>query len=156
MRGMIFDLDDTLVDTSALRAFREAKEWKKAVLQVEKTRLFDGMMEMLNECKAKNIAVGIVTSSVSFYADRILRHHSISPMCLVAYHDAPPKPRPDGILLALKRMSLCAEDVVAVGDSRGDCAAYRAAGVVAIGAGWSQTLESDVWDAVYMSPSELV
>ncbi|MCL7382291.1 HAD family hydrolase [Streptomyces sp. 35G-GA-8] len=50
--------------------------------------------------------------------------------------DAPPKPTPDGLTAALKRVHVEPEYVLFVGDSPGDMTAARAAGVLALGAVW--------------------
>ena len=47
-----------------------------------------------------------------------------------------PKPNPEMIHLAIERLAVPAGQVVFVGDSPGDMIAARAAGVLAVAAGW--------------------
>jgi len=55
---------------------------------------------------------------------------------VVTRQDAPPKPAPDGLHLALSRLDVPPEHAVFVGDSPTDMTTARAAGVVALGAVW--------------------
>ena len=47
-----------------------------------------------------------------------------------------PKPNPESILLAVERLAVAPHEVVFVGDSPADMVAARAAGTVAVAAGW--------------------
>lgn len=154
--GVILDLDDTLVDTSALAAFRQSRRWKDAVGAVHLTRKFQGVDAFVGRLAAQCVPWAVVTTSVSFYADRVLGHHGLTPHTRIAYHDARPKPSPDGVVLALRRLGCEAGAAVGVGDSALDLAAYRAAGIKAIGAGWSAALADGNWDAVAASPEEVL
>lgn len=155
-RGILFDLDDTLVDTSALRELRTKRLWKDAVRRLDETEMFAGVADMLGTCSNGGIPWAVITTSVSHYAGRVLTHHALVPTTLVAYHDARPKPHPAGVLLALQRLGLGPKDVVGVGDSETDLLAYRAAGVVAIGAGWSPALAKCEWDELMKKPGDLL
>ncbi|MFJ2249137.1 MULTISPECIES: HAD family hydrolase [unclassified Streptomyces] len=55
---------------------------------------------------------------------------------VVTRQDAPPKPAPDGLHLALSRLNTKPERAVFVGDSPTDMTAARAGGVLALGAVW--------------------
>ncbi|MFF0155991.1 HAD family hydrolase [Streptomyces sp. NPDC005263] len=55
---------------------------------------------------------------------------------VITRQDAPPKPAPDGLYLALNRLNIEPERAVFVGDSPTDMTAARAAGVLALGAVW--------------------
>lgn len=156
LKGVVFDLDDTLVDTALLRALREARRWKEAVARLHETRLFDGIDELMRELGVRELPWAIVTTSVSYYANKVITHHGLEGGVCVAYHDAAPKPSPAPIALALKRMSLRREEVVGVGDAETDLRAYQAAGVRAVGAGWSPVLHSGSWDTVATKPIDLL
>ncbi|MEV5944586.1 HAD-IA family hydrolase [Streptomyces sp. NPDC051994] len=54
---------------------------------------------------------------------------------VVCRDDAPPKPAPDGILLALHKLTVAPENAVFLGDTEADIRAGLAAGVTALGAG---------------------
>lgn len=155
-RGIIFDLDDTLVDSALLRHLREARLWKEAVARVGETRLFDGVQETLQQLSDTGLPWVIVTTSVSFYANTLLDCHGIAGLTCIAFHDAKPKPSPEPVELALERMKLTAADVIGVGDAETDLRAYHGAGITAVGAGWSPVMQDGHWDAIANSPTDLL
>ncbi|WP_221354408.1 HAD-IA family hydrolase [Streptomyces sp. REN17] len=63
---------------------------------------------------------------------------------VVTRQDAPPKPAPDGLHLALNQLSVGPQHAVLVGDSPADMTGARAAGVLALGAGCVAVAEADV------------
>lgn len=155
-RGVLFDLDDTLVDTSALRALRSARKWKDAVCRLGETAPFPGVPELLAELLARTIPCAVITTSVSYYASHVLKHHNLSPVTVIAWHDATPKPDPAGVRLALSRIGVQPGEAIGVGDADTDLLAYRRAGVVAIGAGWSPAITRCEWDELLRTPQDLL
>ncbi|MXY18352.1 MAG: HAD family hydrolase [Acidobacteria bacterium] len=156
-RGIVFDLDDTLVDTRATREYRDRREWRKAVAAIDRTRIFDGITELLAALARREVPWAIVTTSVSYYAEAVLEHYGLHPRRLVAYHDArPPKPHPRGVLLALEALDLPASEVVGVGNAVTDQVAYRRAVVLALAAWWSPDLEGGDWDGELADPAGLL
>lgn len=84
-----------------------------------------------------------------------MRHHSLPYDTLIAYHDAPIKPLPASVLLALDRLGIEKCAAIGVGDNENDCLAYHAAGISALGAGWSPYLKDAEWDATVPKPDFL-
>lgn len=154
--GILFDLDDTLVDTARLKDLRTAKRWREAVQRVAETAPFPGIPELIDALVAGCVPWAVITTSVSFYSSAVLRHHRFFPATLVSYHDAPAKPQPAGVVLAMSRLALGPNDVIGIGDSSTDLLAYRAAGVRAFGAGWSPVLAEDQWDGLLPTPADLL
>jgi len=105
-----------------------------------------------------NISVGIVTTSVSFYAEAVLRYHNIAYHTLVAYHDVSRrKPAPDPYLKAAHNLGLASESIIGVGDTIEDALSLKAAKMTAIGAGWSRSFQQhDSWDHIASHPSQLI
>lgn len=155
-KGVVFDLDDTLVDTSAIRPLRNARRWKEAVRWLHETRLFVGIDAPIRGLSERGISRAVVPTAVSFYADQVIARHRLGPVPLVAYHDATPKPSPAPVVLALQRSSLQPSEVIGVGDAETDLIAYRAAGVRAVGAGWSPILHARPWDVVVARPLDVL
>lgn len=154
--AVVFDLDDTLVDTTAVRPFRERRQWKKAVEAVSQTRVFDGVMDLLRLLGRHEIPWAVVTTSVSYYAHAVIGHYGLQPRRVVAFHDAlPTKPNPKGVLLAVDSPGLPTSEVLGVGNSAADQVAYREAGVLSLAALWSPALEPDGWDGELRDPSDL-
>jgi HAD superfamily hydrolase (TIGR01509 family) len=148
----VLDLDETLVDTSELRSLRAQRKWNQAVQRVSTTRLYPGMAELLEQLNNLAIPWCVVTTSVSFYANAVLAHHGLVPGARVAYHDARPKPHPEGVLRALSQLQAEPHNAIGIGDAATDCGAYSAAGIRAIGAGWSASLEDAPWDQILAEP----
>ena len=158
--AVVFDLDDTLVDTSELLGLRETKKWKECVRQLSKSQIFPGILDTINALRERGIFIGIVTTSVSYYAENILRYHSIPYDTLVAYHDCPKhkqKPDPAPINLCLDRLDSTPDGAFGIGDSASDSQAYRNSGIPAWGAGWSSRLVKDAsWDQIIETPELIV
>ncbi len=154
--GILLDLDGTLVDTNELDALRHKKDWRGCVAGLNKTVVYDGISDLLQRASEKGVCIGIVTTSVSYYAQAVLRHHNLKYDVLVAYHDAKPKPAPDPYLLAIKKLSLTTNTVIGIGDTTEDALSLNAAKIIAIGAGWSSVLQKNAsWDKIAAHPSEI-
>jgi HAD superfamily hydrolase (TIGR01549 family) len=140
-----------------LLALRKARQWKTCVQRLSETKLYGGIREMLEEVRSLGVPIGIVTTSVSFYAEKVLARHRIPYDRLIAYHDCkPPKPHPAPIRMCLGQLSAVAEDSLGIGDSLTDAQAYRTAGLRAWGAGWSAAVDRDAaWSRVIEHPDEV-
>lgn len=162
----LFDLDMTLVDTSALAQARRAGQWGIVKANYNLVRPFvTGTIaphELPAKLAAKGYRVGIVTSSPGWYAQAIVKLFSIQHEVLIAYEDTQNhKPNPDPIELALLRMGVAAsDDVYYVGDDVGDFEAAYHAGVRSIGIGWSSStayeFSSAAPDILIYKPSRLL
>lgn len=99
-----------------------------------------------------------MTTSVSFYAENVLRHHALPYDKLIAYHDSTPhKPSRHPIDLCLAHFGKSPDEALAVGDSAIDYDAYSSAGVTAWGAGWSTALVRTVtWAHIASDPDEIL
>ncbi|WP_417733498.1 HAD family hydrolase [Roseovarius sp.] len=139
--AIILDLDDTLVDTSMLAGLRRQRRWRDVFRRINETVAYEGIVDLVNAARKNGLAVGVVTRSVSNYANAVLDNHGISYDALVAYHDCRnQKPSPDPVNLCLKKLGLGPDAALGLGDSEDDCLAYLAAEIPALGAGWSNEL----------------
>lgn len=156
--AVVFDLDDTLIDTACLSSFRQAKAWKACVPHYGRATVYGEVGTTLGELRAKGVKVGVVTASPSFYAGGIMKAHHIEVDALVAYHCTNRrKPFADPVLLCLQRLGVSPHQAVGVGDAVNDALAYRAAGITSLGAGWSAAMAAEAaWDRILASPSELL
>ena len=142
---------------TAIQRYRTARKWKECVTRAAKTNLFDGVSFLLGELVRRKIKIAVVTTSVSYYAENLCRHHKIPVDALIAYHDARPKPAPDSFLLALDKLRTPVSDALGVGDDLPDSLALYAAGVKSLGAGWNPALNPEAkWDAVLKRPADLL
>ena len=150
--AVIFDLDDTLVDTSELSHLRENRDWEECYKRIPETKMYDGLLEAITSLENLGIPIGIVTSSPSKYAKKVLSQHDIPHDKLIAWqncHRLKQKPNPDPVIKCLGKLGCSAEGSLGIGDSAKDAQAYKSAGIKAWGAGWSRSLCRDTeWDEI--------
>lgn len=138
MKAAIFDLDETLVDSSLLRHFRDTQDWDSVRRHLPSIRAFDGAVDFLRNLKAKNCKVGLVTSSPKWYAQHLVAQHAFPVDAIIAHGDYKyGKPGPEPIRKALSTLNVSSEHALAIGDRCIDTASARGAGVKAIAACWS-------------------
>ena len=103
------------------------------------TVLFPGMMEVLDEFDAADIAWGVVTNKFERFARPILEALGLARRAAsIVGGDtcARPKPFPDPLLFAAQQMKVAPESTLYVGDDERDVQAARAAGMPVIVAGY--------------------
>jgi phosphoglycolate phosphatase-like HAD superfamily hydrolase len=150
--AFVFDLDQTLVDSTSAAALRKARNWSSVYQAIPSFRLYSGVSQLLRLIGSCPIAV--VTSSPRTYAERVLDHFQIEADVLVCYHDTKlHKPDPAPIQLAIERLGMSdkwrsmADHIASkgsgrrpriwgVGDHPHDIRAAKAANIVSVGAAW--------------------
>lgn len=157
---VIFDLDQTLVDTSPVEHFRAARKWQAVMSEVPRLKVYEGVNEMLGELHARGVKLAIVTKSPDMVAKAFINEHNWPIQIVVGYHQVlRRKPDPEALLLAMKLAAAASAETCHVGDRGEDTAASRAAGVVALGAAWGtldlQALEASAPDKILRSIAEL-
>lgn len=119
------------------RAFKIFKEYYDIHNQ-DKTRPYDGTIEMMRNLKAKGIKMAIVSNKVE-NAVIMLRDRFFSEVVDIAIGDAPGmerKPAPDSCNKALALLGSSKEEAVYVGDSEVDLATARNSGLKCISVLW--------------------
>ncbi len=97
----------------------------------ENPALFEGVLELLDSCKAAGSRIGLVTSSGADVVHRALTVMKIDGFfsTVVTADDIINfKPHPEPVLLALKRLDSKPDKTIFVGDSQADILAGHAAG----------------------------
>ncbi|MBA4283966.1 MAG: phosphoglycolate phosphatase [Xanthomonadaceae bacterium] len=128
------------------------------------SRLFDGVAEMLAALDAAGVPWGIVTNKAGWLAQPVVEQLGFAASCrtLIAGDSTPhPKPAPDGLLLAARRVGVDPNACVYVGDDVRDVVAGRAAGMRTVAAGWGYLgtepdLEKWQADDIVAMPAELI
>ncbi|MEU0843597.1 HAD hydrolase-like protein [Streptomyces sp. NPDC005962] len=111
--------------------------WDAALATAAGTALFPGALEGLMAMKDAGIATGLVTLQTRTRLSWLLSPAVLALLdATVCREDAEPKPAPDGLLLALGKLGATPSGTVFLGDTTGDMAAARAAGITPLGAGW--------------------
>ena len=135
-KGIIFDLDMTLVDTSSLLTMRDQRLWNQVYQNISKTKIYDGVLNLLDQLK-DGVKVGIVTSSPRTYAERVIDYHGLNIQLLTAYHDTQKhKPHADPILDGISKLGLKPYEVISIGDEEKDIIASNNAGATSVLASW--------------------
>lgn len=118
---------------------------------VVKSRLFEGIPELLEQLQSRGLAWGIVTNKAARLTDALvpligLEHAG----CVVSGDTTPhPKPHPAPLLEAANRLQVAAKNCWYIGDDLRDIQAGRAAGMKTIAAAWGYCghVEPSSWEA---------
>jgi DNA processing protein len=129
-KAFLFDLDQTLVDSSLLESMRSSRNWKEVLSNLDLVKPVAGVTEFLNSLKSQGIQCGLVTSSPKHYASAICRKLNWDFDVIVAYHDTKRhKPEPEPLLKAIELLNFDNEDVIYIGDDIKDKQASVAANI---------------------------
>lgn len=112
----------------------------------EKTSLFDGLKQVLDNCVKQSIPWGIVTNKPLRYTTPLLEELGLdqqSATTICPDHVRNPKPDPESLLLACSQLSLKPEDCIYIGDHIRDIQAGHNAGMRTIAAGWGYIEDSE-------------
>ena len=139
----LFDLDMTLVDSSALAQLRRHQMWPAVQSNMHLIRPFppQGSVsphELPAKLREDGHIVGVVTSSPELYATAVLRQFRIPYDVLVSYGDTTNhKPNPDPLQEALRRLGVQASaQIFYIGDDVGDVEASYHAGLMSVAVQW--------------------
>ncbi len=157
---VIFDFDQTLVDTSSLASLRVSRRWSDVNRRAKSLSPYPGITELLHVLSDWNESIAIVTTSPSMVAEGFVARHGWPIDSVIGFHQVRRrKPDPEGLLFALEHNNAEASTSFHVGDRPEDTVASRRAGVVAIGAGWgcedTEQLRKSCPDYLFMSVDEL-
>lgn len=158
---LIFDFDQTLVDTRAVASLRQARDWPTVRVRMRTLEPYPGITELLVKLHALEQPLAIVTSSPDMMVREFAQQHQWPIETVIGYHQMRRRQKPDpyGLNLALQACDAEAATSYHVGDRAQDTQASRGANVIAVGAGWGseeidQLIESSP-DHLFTSVEEL-
>ena len=155
IKGIIFDLDQTIVNTQLVLQYRESRQWAKAINNLYQTSVYPGIIELFTNLKEIDFQYGIVTSSPRKYAEAVVNYHNLDISVIVAYQDTGRhKPSPDPIRKAVYEMGFQPKEVLSVGDLEIDAISGNLAGVLTGHCSWSGVIE-DKADISFNNPDEI-
>jgi N-acetyl-D-muramate 6-phosphate phosphatase len=106
------------------------------------TRLWPGIVEVVAGLELRNIPWGIVTNKAMRFAHPVCAGLNITPQVLVCGDTTlKRKPDPEPLLHAAAQLAIPAAHIAYVGDAKSDMQAALAAGMLAVGAGYSDFVE---------------
>lgn len=138
-KGIIFDLDMTLVDSRCAAHHRARMQWDRVNTKVSQIRPFNGVAELIQNAKRKKIPLGIVTAGSNLYCEKIVQSCGFGINNCVCYKDAKPKPDPEGFLKAASLLGVHPSQVIAIGDRYEDILGAKRAGMISVAALWACT-----------------
>ncbi|MER2169178.1 MAG: HAD family hydrolase [Psychrobacillus psychrodurans] len=143
--AIIFDLDQTLIDSKEAEYYRSNRQWSEVYKMVPFLTPFEGVNEIVKEIMAKDIPFAVVTSSPSTYCKRVLNQWGWEPNSIVCFHDTNRrKPHPDPYLKAITTLNIDKKDIIAIGDNPSDIIAAKRAEVTSIGVTWGIDNHNDL------------
>ncbi len=160
VEAIIFDLDDTLINTTQIKPFRK-KPWKECYKYIP-TKTFAFFEEDITSIiKNKDLKLGIVTNSPRPYATKVLLQHNIVYEDLICFHDSEKrKPHPDPLLKCCANLKALPQNTISIGDTVNDIIATKKAGMISIGVTWGESKEPELKNAgsdiILNHPNELV
>ena len=157
---IIFDFDQTLVDTRVHEDLRKGRKWKAVMARLEELEVYEGISELLRELHEQNKKLAIVTKSPDMIPREFISLHNWPIEIVIGPHQAKKrKPAPDGMHMAMQIAGASAQGTYHVGDRPEDTQAARAANVVAIGAGWGtddiRALEASEPDHLFLTVRDM-
>jgi HAD superfamily hydrolase (TIGR01662 family) len=136
-KGVILDLDETIIDTRCLKKYRDRRDWTSCYKNFQMTSLYTDVENFFDLCRNMGLKVGIVTMAPRSYAEKILKYHNIPYDSLVAYHDViHKKPHPEPMLKCAEDLALSPFEILSIGDDVRDIVAGKAAGMHTVGVDW--------------------
>lgn len=142
---ILFDLDQTLILTSALEPLRRARDWQRVYEQFHLTSLPPGTLDFLRRVRSF-AQLGIVTNTPRPYAEKLVAYHRLTIPVVVAYHHTRlHKPHPDPLLAAMTALRCRADRCCYIGDRPDDLQAALNAKLISIGLSWDRSLDS-AWE----------
>lgn len=136
-KSLIFDLDQTLVDSSKLEGLRNSRQWRKVLQSLSLINFDPKIRAILNNVSNNGVKIGVITNSPGNYAEAVLSRFEIPYHSLVAYHDVTNrKPDPEAFYKTLNNFNLTFDSSVSFGDQDNDILASKRANICAVGVKW--------------------
>lgn len=134
-----------------------------AACLADRTCLFEGVDELLRALEARSIPWGIVTNKPERFTSPVLSGLGLASRCAVSISGdttAHPKPHPEPLFEACRRLEIAPEQAVYVGDDLRDIQSARAAGMPSVAAAWGYLGDGpdiQAWqaDVILQMPAEL-
>lgn len=114
-----------------------------------KSALFDGIPELLDLLREKNILWGIVTNKRHHLTTLLLQEIGLADAaCIISGDTTPhPKPHPEPVLTAARQTGVRPQECWFIGDDVRDIQSGHAAGSITVAANWGYGTDTASWNA---------
>lgn len=141
--AIIFDLDETLVDTEAVAGARDRRDWNAVKAGLRQVGPFEvdgtAVHTLPGEFRRRGVPVGLVTHAPRWYVDELCDRFRIRVDAIISGSDGYPlKPDPTSLKAIAEELSVPASECAYVGDLDTDTAAAVGAGMRSVGVCWSR------------------
>lgn len=137
--GVIFDLDQTLVDSRSTKALRDRRDWDSVYPMIKDYPVYEGIYDAIELLSKNKIPMAIVTASQVKYCGKVVELHRFAIEHRVTFYDTPygqKKPHPAPILKGIDLLKVKADRVWSIGDDPKDVEATHRAGAHSVAALW--------------------
>lgn len=155
--GFIFDIDQTLFDTSAIEPYRP-KDWKTAIDMAKSLEPYDGIRELFSMIRSEYGGhICLVTSSIREYAEVLAQKLDVDPLHVVAYGDYQnAKPDIEPYCVAKKILQIYDPCIIVVGDRESDIIPANKLYMTSILAQWGGNEKSEHATFSFESVKDLI
>jgi phosphoglycolate phosphatase len=136
-RGMLKVAFDMTPEHQDFMAMREEFFANYEAAMTVRTYVFDGVSDLIQALQAQSLAWGVVTNKMARFTDPLVQAMPLfeSAAAIVSGDTTPhPKPHPEPLFEAARRLRLAPEQCLYVGDDERDIVAGRAAGMPTVAA----------------------
>ena len=163
-RGMVGRAFGVGPQEETFAALRDEFLQRYEARMTQETRVFEGMLSVLDAFDARAMPWGIVTNKATRFSEPLVRALGLLPRAatLVCGDTTPhSKPHPAPLLEAARRLGVDATECIYVGDDLRDVQAGRAAGMTTVAVHWGYLGEGETigaWGADHLvqTPNDLL
>ncbi len=135
--GIIIDLDQTIIDSSIAKRYRDEEQWEIANSLIPKFKLYPNIIKALSNIKLKSIKICIVTTSPRLYTTSVVKHWKIPYDYMVCCDDTiNTKPYPEPILKGIELLNENLINILSFGDRDIDIVASKKANILTVACLW--------------------
>ncbi len=129
IQGILFDLDDTLIETGDLEGYRRNYRELTSEIILENSMPLIGV-ELVNELKRRGLKIGVVTRSREEYAKLVLDTYGYEYDVLISrYSTYRTKPHQDPYVSCAKKMLIDPINLISIGNEDVDTISSNKAGI---------------------------
>lgn len=161
VKGIIFDLDQTIVNSSIAEPHRKSRNWSNVYSLIPQFQLYNGFDLVFKRIKELMLPCCIVTSSPRVYTEKVVNHFRIPCNYIVDYFaTSRRKPYPDPMYKALELLYLKPHEVISFGDRAMDIQSSNSANIKSIACTWGSNEKNELINAnpsiIINTPSDIL